>query len=621
MPRREDRAGYEDFISPDHFPEIREAVAVGASGEKRMTFLVVEVPSGHRAELYQGSRRVMRAEASAVPREGKAFAVLTDPLRLKAGGSLLGEGGSGLKVTRGGPAQGRSTPGRPAKVGEGGFGSMKATRDGPDGGWLVPTTVGDATLLGSAEEFPTDVMGLAGLSAVVIADFDTATLSQVQMGALRDYVGLGGSLVMAGGVAWRRTLESLPKELVPLKPSGTTTALARAVAPTTQTSPEATMSIVIGSEARGRTVLAAAGGVPLIIQAPYGAGRVVQLTYDPFAEPFAADATLRTAILDRVLQPALETAEPSPHPPGVTEGGPQPWSGLLDGSHRPGLPVWSSVTGLLLLYLVMLGPVTHGVLSARRRRLDFLLVPVIAVLVTGGVLVLGPGRTADRVIEDTVAIQTRSPSGIVVTESFQIVSAGGGAKTEIGLSSGAVATSVFTDCYQFGPQRIVTPRLDHGGSIRPIVQIGLRPVLRSSVPASEATVVQTVSVGRRDGGLEAHLQVVGSRIVGRITNHGPRALDEVRLQLAQGVQARLPNTLPAGAAAEVALPLQWPDFRFGSSDERRHDVIVFAIADRALSRDDQVALVARVHPPIRQATGGDRRLLSEVVETVALETG
>ncbi|TMC09408.1 MAG: hypothetical protein E6J29_13855 [Chloroflexi bacterium] len=72
-------------------------------------------------------------------------------------------------------------------------------------------------------DFPGSAIQLSGLSAVVIDNFDTSTLSQAQVQALQQYVGLGGSLVLGGGAGWRRTLTQLPPELVPLRPQASAT--------------------------------------------------------------------------------------------------------------------------------------------------------------------------------------------------------------------------------------------------------------------------------------------------------------------------------------------------------------------------------------------------------------
>src|SRR5207237_5683701 len=67
-----------------------------------------------------------------------------------------------------------------------------------------------ASRFGSAQAFPTNAAFLTGLQAIVIDDFDTSSLSQAQVQALRDFVGFGGDLVVAGGASSGRGTLSVP---------------------------------------------------------------------------------------------------------------------------------------------------------------------------------------------------------------------------------------------------------------------------------------------------------------------------------------------------------------------------------------------------------------------------
>src|SRR5215467_1343470 len=84
-----------------------------------------------------------------------------------------------------------------------------------------------AVAFNSAGEFPTNPLLLAGYTTIVVDQFDTASLSQTQVQALRDFVGFGGTLIVAGGSGWRRSVAPLPAELLPIRPQ-TTVALSLA---------------------------------------------------------------------------------------------------------------------------------------------------------------------------------------------------------------------------------------------------------------------------------------------------------------------------------------------------------------------------------------------------------
>src|SRR5207237_8739109 len=71
----------------------------------------------------------------------------------------------------------------------------------------------------SASEFPASATLLGGYAAVVIDQFDSQTLSGAQLQAIRDFVGLGGTLVVAAGPSWRESLAPLPVDVQPIRPS------------------------------------------------------------------------------------------------------------------------------------------------------------------------------------------------------------------------------------------------------------------------------------------------------------------------------------------------------------------------------------------------------------------
>src|SRR5215472_4605672 len=137
----------------------------------------------------------------------------------------------------------------------------------------------EAVAFNSAREFPTNPLLLAGYTTVVIDQFDTASLSQTQVQALRDFVSFGGTLVLAGGSGWRRSLAPLPADLLPIRPQSTATV---SLGPLAAVSGNAVqpwaVPAVTGTLATGaRSLLDGDGGVPLAAELTYGAGKVVEL--------------------------------------------------------------------------------------------------------------------------------------------------------------------------------------------------------------------------------------------------------------------------------------------------------------------------------------------------------
>src|SRR5207237_5315570 len=117
----------------------------------------------------------------------------------------------------------------------------------------------------SASEFPASATLLAGYAAVVIDQFDTETLSGAQLLALRDFVGLGGTLVVTAGSSWRESLAPLPVDLQPLRPLSTSSlslapvAQLAGVSPTDLLAPAALGPLAAGA----RTLVAEPDGTAL----------------------------------------------------------------------------------------------------------------------------------------------------------------------------------------------------------------------------------------------------------------------------------------------------------------------------------------------------------------------
>src|SRR5439155_17733914 len=90
-------------------------------------------------------------------------------------------------------------------------------------GQLAEVAYGDSGLtvfsFDRPRSFPADAALLAGYVTIVLDQFDTGSLTRQQVEALRDFVGLGGNLVVGARPSWRRTVLTLPATLLPLVPS------------------------------------------------------------------------------------------------------------------------------------------------------------------------------------------------------------------------------------------------------------------------------------------------------------------------------------------------------------------------------------------------------------------
>src|SRR5205823_5243758 len=83
-------------------------------------------------------------------------------------------------------------------------------------GMLRPVLFNHTTL-------PDSDMLLENFNIIVIDNFESASLNAKQFLALRTWVNKGGVLLEVGGPDWKRTLGSLPADLIPVELQGTTT--------------------------------------------------------------------------------------------------------------------------------------------------------------------------------------------------------------------------------------------------------------------------------------------------------------------------------------------------------------------------------------------------------------
>src|SRR5437660_8466563 len=264
-------------VAPYTYPTYHTTITVARGSQRSVQFNVIDSPGGYSADVRDSSGRVAgHADVQATPNASSAFGVLSDLTQAEQ------------KIT---------AP-------------------------LHALTRVDSSLarFSSAQDFPTNAVYLSGLSGIVVDQFDSAALSQAQVQALKDYVGLGGTLITAGGPSWRRTLLSLPAELLPMRPTSTATASLSALAELAGHATDATAQVASGDVGSGgRITLVAADGQPLVVEGAYGAGRVVELTFDPFAGPFDTQVDLAGMAWAHAISRALSGVQGGSRP--VVAGG------------------------------------------------------------------------------------------------------------------------------------------------------------------------------------------------------------------------------------------------------------------------------------------------------------
>ena len=442
------------------------------------------------------------------------------------------------------------------------------------------------------ENVPSNALALSGFHAIVIDDFDSSTLSQAQARALQDYVGFGGSLILAGGTGWRRSLAQLPGALLPLRPDSTGTASLGAVMEVIGRTSDLSVPVAMGTLATGaRVVLADGTGIPLVAESSYGSGRIVELTYDPALDPvFGTDVATQgwTQVINRAVSPARSNSGyptgPVPAPIG-TPGAP-PISGatgygsgtvvgvaaqssqptayqlapvptsrfaggfepqvfdMLANSPASALPPLGLLGAILVGYVILAGPANYLWARGRRRReLTWVTVPLIAVIFTG--IAYGAGiayRGSDFLVNELQILRV-APNGSVDATLLDVLFAPRRGDFIVQAPDGSYTTIPG----QVSPVGGATP--DH-------VNPGRHPTLALNDLHVWGQRNFKIEVPLRSAmSLETHLGISELRVKGSITNRGIQPIRDLALLTVSGEWAALAGSLAPGATVVVDSPL------------------------------------------------------------------
>ena len=513
------------------FPTYRAPITVPKGGQHSTTFYVIDGPDGYYAEVRDPSGGlVQRAELGGSPGPRTAFGILSDLPQAE---------------------QKISAP-------------------------LRALTQVDSALVRftSPQDFPRSAAYLSGLSGLIIDQFDSGALSQAQVQALKDFVGLGGSLVVAGGFSWRHTLLPLPPELLPMAPTSTSTASLGPLAELAGESTDASAQIAGGRPTSGRVVLMAPDGQPLVLDGTYGAGRVIELAFDPFAEPFATQVDLASVAWSQALSRAL-SALPSGSSTFAGRGysssiysanqtmGPGSWAPGFGGNRDQignilqDTPVASSppvglLGGLLVAYLLLAGFLNYlFVKTLGHRVLMWVSVPAIAAVFTVGAYGVGfASRGSDFLITE-IQVQRLAPEGAVESYSFDGVYPPRKGDVRLTLPvdtlvSTAVATGSLGDTHGI---TVITTEPQPQALLSDMAVWSMRPVQTLSVTHPYSYEPKHAMP------IDIQVRLSKGHLVGRIANLTSRPVSDLVLVAGTGAQEILAGSLAPGAAAPVDVDL------------------------------------------------------------------
>lgn len=416
----------------------------------------------------------------------------------------------------------------------------------------------------AARTFPGTAAQLAGYATVVIDQFDTAALSAAQVGALRDFIGLGGTLVVAGGMTWRRTVTPLPVDLAPILPVATATVSLRAAARLAgSTAGELQAPIAFGSLAsRARTLLTTDDGTPLAAELDYGSGRVVQLAFDPAAAPIAATSYASLTWGQAIGRSLVQL--PGNVPSATTLLAPDSqFTALLPAAAQARLPAPPLVAAVLILYLLLVGPLNYLLLRRRLRRPALLWVtaPLVALAFTAGFYTVGTNLQGNLQDHELQVIKVGPGQTVNVLEYDRVLFLQRG-NHKIGGARNSLVAPLTLDTFRMTGstcERCTTELRGLPAGEEHVVS-GQQPTVdeRGVVYGSVRVVASSVT-GHWPAGIDAHLSLQGGRIKGRVTNLGREPVTHLTLFSGSADSLRYAEvaaSIPAGRSVDVDAQVQ-----------------------------------------------------------------
>ncbi|MGE7827015.1 DUF7408 domain-containing protein [Paenibacillus sp. NPDC093718] len=236
---------------------------------------------------------------------------------------------------------------------------------------------------------PSDGMLLNGLDVIVINNFASDTLSEPQRKAITDWVNGGGTLILAGGAGYAKTAAPFA-DIAPVVADGTTTVHSLAELEKLGGKPlklDGAFTISTAKAVEGAQIGIEADGQPLFASKAYGQGSVQYAAYDLAMEPVSSWAGHPDAWAS-MLRNNLPMM-------GAQNG--MYYNSLMDSlnyvlEYFPSLkmPSFTLLLWMLIIYAVVVAPLLYYILKkADKREWAWFLIPIIAVIASGSVYVVG----------------------------------------------------------------------------------------------------------------------------------------------------------------------------------------------------------------------------------------
>lgn len=433
-------------------------------------------------------------------------------------------------------------------------------------------------------DVPDRWQGLQAVDMLVIGDLSEREFTNERAAAIRDYVTAGGTLVITGGIDWKRLTAPFYRDLLPVKVTGGGTASGL---PSTQArgggfSAGSAYPIALSEPLPGATVMDRYQGRPMVVKGKQGAGRVYFLAFDPARPPFRAwEGSVefwKSLLLDpkesRVLH-SIASTELSDNPYGGFGGGQPRLSDAPFAISQLDIPAFYIVALFLLAYIIVLVPVNYFVLKAKdKKEYAWLTTPAIVLVFSVAAYMIGYGFKGGRTLLVKVGvIEANAGQGSAPFLSYAGLFSPRKTGYDLQPTSGAGSAS------DTGTVLLSEPAREQSGrGIRALYGDEAQKVEDFAVDMWAMRVVKSEGIVRLGNGVRASLDTSRKKLSGKIANETPLTLRECQLiiggqaiplgDLNPGQEVPVEATRPSQATGTLVPPSLLTSIK-GSRDEQR----------------------------------------------------
>ena len=256
-------------------------------------------------------------------------------------------------------------------------------------------------------DLPSRIEAWSAIDRLVWQDVDSSQLEAGQLAALQTWLGLGGRLVILGGSTGTTTLGSFPDAILPFRPIRTVDATAADLSSLLGGSSVISGPLpALGGTLTEGTVLARSGDLVVAATRTIGQGSVTIVGIDPGATGIAGSAAARS--LWRRLMPQTVGAVVNP----LALPDDSAIVSALNNLPVVGLPPIEQLLGLLVAYIVLIGPLNYLVLRRLdRREWAWVTMPLLIVVFSVGAFGLGRLLKGSDTVINEIAI-VRGAAGV-----------------------------------------------------------------------------------------------------------------------------------------------------------------------------------------------------------------